>query len=432
MKAQLISFVVVVFLATQSAFSQQPVMQNYRPLGKARVNIFEAPKSDTIAFNGIHVRLGGAFTQQFQALDHSNQYTTDNANSDSPDEDLYLVGIRNGFNNAVANFNIDVQLADGVRLELITYLSSLHHRETYVKGGFIQFDKLPFINSSAVDNLMDYMTIKIGHMEINYGDGHFRRTDNGNAITNPFVGNYIMDAFDTEIGAEVYFQNSGFIGMVGVTEGEIKGSTKGTNQNSGAAVYGKAGFDKQLNQDLRLRVTGSIYNTEDAVNSNYLYSGDRTGTRYENMVQPMAAQSFRAGRYNPDFKNKITSIMINPFVKYQGLEFFGMYETSAGYKGTDDSKERRVNQMAGELIYRFMDNESFYLGSRYNRVFGELETQDIDAYIERYQISAGWFLTPNILAKLEYVNQKYVDFTAGTLLDNAKFNGVVFEAVVGF
>ena len=44
-------------------------------------------------------------------------------------------------------------------------------------------------------------------MEINYGDAHFRRSDNGNAIYNPFVGNYIMDAFTTEIGGEVVPQS---------------------------------------------------------------------------------------------------------------------------------------------------------------------------------------------------------------------------------
>ena len=51
---------------------------------------------------------------------------------------------------------------------------------------------------------MQIATLRVGHFEINYGDAHFRRTDNGNAIYNPFVGNYIMDAFTTEIGGEVY------------------------------------------------------------------------------------------------------------------------------------------------------------------------------------------------------------------------------------
>ena len=62
---------------------------------------------------------------------------------------------------------------------------------------------------------MEIVTVTVGHFEINYGDAHFRRSDNGNAIYNPFVGNYIMDAFTTEIGAEVYLEADGVIAMGG-------------------------------------------------------------------------------------------------------------------------------------------------------------------------------------------------------------------------
>ena len=53
-------------------------------------------------------------------------------------------------------------------------------------------------------SIMKYTTLRVGHFEINYGDAHFRRSDNGNSMYNPFVGNYILDAFTTEIGAEAY------------------------------------------------------------------------------------------------------------------------------------------------------------------------------------------------------------------------------------
>ncbi len=43
-------------------------------------------------------------------------------------------------------------------------------------------------------------------MEINYGDAHFRRSDGGNTFWNPFLENNIMDAFTTEIGAELYWR----------------------------------------------------------------------------------------------------------------------------------------------------------------------------------------------------------------------------------
>ena len=71
--------------------------------------------------------------------------------------------------------------------------------------------------------LFEIATVRVGHMEINYGDAHFRRSDNGNAMYNPFVGNYILDAFTTEIGAEVYARSNGLIAMLGATGGEVHG-----------------------------------------------------------------------------------------------------------------------------------------------------------------------------------------------------------------
>lgn len=448
MKAQIFKTVVVFLLATQYVVAQQPVIQNYRPVSKLGLTVFE-PVKDDVEFTGLNVRIGGAFAQQFQALDHTNQYTIDYLASPelfpTPDKTMLVADIKNGFNLAAANFNIDVQLDDGIRMELITYLSARHHNEAWVKGGYIQFDKLPFLKSDAVDNFMKFTTIRIGHMEVNYGDGHFRRTDNGNAIFNPFVGNYIMDAFDTQIGGEVYFRSNGFLGMLGISEGEIKGDVKGTNVNSGAAFYGKVGYDNQLNEDVRLRLTGSMYTTEDANATNHIYDGDRGGSRYFYAVEPQmfmsrsgvltsinAVDKAQSGRYSPGFSNKVTSFMLNPFVKFQGFEFFGLMETSKGYRGTDEAAERSVNQLSGELIYRLFGNESVYVGARYNQVFGELESGLTDASISRVQLGAGWFLGDHVLAKLEYVNQQYNDYPIGHYFENAEFNGIMFEAVIGF
>jgi hypothetical protein len=65
-------------------------------------------------------------------------------------------------------------------------------------------------------------------MEINYGDAHFRRSDGGQTIYNPFMDNYIVDEFATEIGGEVYLHKNGLFGMVGITNGMIKGHVDST------------------------------------------------------------------------------------------------------------------------------------------------------------------------------------------------------------
>jgi hypothetical protein len=51
--------------------------------------------------------------------------------------------------------------------------------------------------------------------------------------------------------------------------------------------------------------------------------------------------------------------------------------------------------------------------------------------VDRLQISAGWFMTKNIVIKAEYVDQNYTDFT--TLYGaNAGFEGFMLEAGISF
>jgi hypothetical protein len=174
-------------------------MQHFRPLDQRGINIFETPKSDMGGPDEFKVRIGGNFAQQFQSLDHSNNADSVAISATDPTNANRLVNLGPGFNLATANLNIDAQFGDGIRMNMVTYLSARHHQEAWVKGGYIQFDKLPF-NGQIWDDNMKVTTIKIGHMEINYVDQHYRRSDGGQTIYNPFVENYIMDAYTTEIG----------------------------------------------------------------------------------------------------------------------------------------------------------------------------------------------------------------------------------------
>jgi hypothetical protein len=460
MKNQFLKFAfsLFLFLSGFSVYAQQPNyfkgydnIQYFRHYDQRGINVFENIKKDSIIFDGFRVRIGGGFTQQFQGLSHSNDADIVNipvgANQRNRNE---LLPITAGFNTANANLNFDVQLADGIRLNLTTYLSSRHHNETWVKGGYIQFDKLPF-QGKFFDNLMKYTTIKVGHMEINYGDAHFRRSDGGQTLYNPFIENYILDAFTTEIGGEIYFQHpSGVLAMVGLTNGEIKGSvdqltptSADANAQKSPAIFGKLGFDNQAGRDaLRFRVTGSIYNDNSSQN-NTLFWGDRTGSNYflvmeSSVANPTsanpratAANQAWSGRVNPNFNDRVNAMMLNAFVKYQGLELFGTFENAKG-RTANETEDRKVTQIAGDLVYRFGAKENVFLGVRYNTLKGRLIGQTSDSQVNRFAVGGGWFLTRNILLKGEYVNQTYKDFARTDIRSNGKFNGYVIEAVVGF
>ena len=408
--------------------AQQFPIDNLNPRDQRSINAFENPKDSTTVYDGIKVRVGGAFALQFQGIQHENN-ATPNINPTTGVNTNQLYDIGNNFNLATANLDLDVALYDGVNLHLRTFLSSRHHNETYVKGGYLQINKLDFIKKDFLGDFMKYATIKFGHDEINYGDAHFRRSDNAYITNNPFVGNLLMDAFATMVFAEVYYQRDGFIGMAGLTNGRLNQTANGGTSPS---VYAKIGYDKQLDQDLRVRITGSVYNAAQTQRLDF-YDGDRAGSRYYFVMENTAATSsanFRSGQVVPDFKNKVTSFMINPFVKYKGLEFFGTYETAAGRNFTETDR-RNWSQFAGEALYRFGNNENLYVGGKYNQLKGELATgQDIT--VDRFNVGGGWFMTKNILTKLEYVNQKYDGYAPTSILHEGKFNGFVLEAAISF
>lgn len=401
----------------------------YRPHDQRGINVFETTKeADEIPYTGPRLRLGAGFTQQFQGLKHKN--------TSSPAAALYEMGP--GFNLAQANLYFDIQLADGIRLDVTTYLSARHHNETWVKGGFIQFDKLPF-KGKFWDDLMELVTIKIGHMEINYGDQHFRRTDGGNAIYNPFIENYIVDAFSTEIGGEVYVQKNGLFGMLGVTNGTINSSISKQaedatgNKKKNPAIYLKAGIDKTLENDLRLRFSGSYY-LNNKSQRNVLYAGDRTGSNYWGVLEAAGADlkaNFTSGRFSPNFTRNVSAAMLNGFVKYKGAELFATYETSKGNAATETTK-RKMNQYAVDAIYRIGARENVFAGIRYNAVSAEMPGATDDVKINRFAIAGGWFVTKNVLLKGEIVNQQYKNFATTDIRNGGKFNGYVIEAVIGF
>ncbi|RNL89896.1 hypothetical protein ED312_07220 [Sinomicrobium pectinilyticum] len=419
-KLTTIGLLAICGMLTVTVSAQQRNPDNYRSPDKKGINVFESPKDTVSTFDGVRVRVGGSSTLQFQALDHSNSGS------------VALKEIGDNFNLATANLDLDVALFDGVRMHLRTYLSSRHHPEPYVKGGYFQIDKLDFIRPGFLEDVMKYVTIKIGHMENNYGDAHFRRSDNAQAIYNPFVGNYIMDAFTTEVGAEVYYRRNGFISMLGISNGKLNQSVDQPGKTS-PSFLAKLGYDKQVQPDLRLRLTGSVYHTAHSSRT-YLYAGDRAGSRYYFVMENEEATSkgnFTSGRYDPGFSNELTAVMINPFVKYNGLEFFGMYERSSG-KAAGETDTRVWNQYGAELLYRFGNTENFYIGGRYNLATGEETLTYNDVDITRFQLGGGWFMTKNILAKLEYVNQKYDGFETSGILSDGKFDGFMVEAVISF
>lgn len=387
---------------------------------------FEETKLKGEDFEKLKVRLGADFAMQYQVLNHH--------------ADTTLIPLGTGFNLPTANMIIESVLAPGIKVNLTTYLSSRHHNESWVKGGYLIIDELPFLKSESADRIMDYMTLRVGDMDINFGDAHFRRSDNGHVVSNPFVGNYIVDAFSTQIAAELLFRSNGLLLMGALSTGSLKPELAGYNASRGytsydthkeLTFYWKGGYDRQITDDFRLRLTLSGYHSPNH-HFGSLYNGDRAGSRYylvmnratNNAADVDITKNHTSGSWSPGFTSEANAYMLNLFSGYKGFEFFGTYETMSGtsLSGTPVA----LSQWAAEGIYRFGNDSQFYGGLRYNRAWNKN-----DQSITRFQAAAGWQMIDNILLKLEYVKQDYNDFITLYGAD-AGFNGVMVEAAISF
>ena len=422
----------------QDVSIQDSVIQHLRPYTQRGLNIFEAPKFDLTRYRGMKLKIGAAFTQQFQGLNHENTAAPVLVGT-PPVNTNQLMEIGSGFNNAVANLYLDAQLTRGIRVALTSYLSARHHNETWVKDGYLLIDASPW-NVDWMNDIMKYVTLKAGHFEINYGDAHFRRTDNGNAMYNAFVGNYILDAFTTEIGAEAYFRHpSGVLAMIGSTGGEIRGNVTQPSSRS-PSLLAKLGVDRQWTPLVRGRLTGSLYRISKSPAST-LYAGDRAGSRYYMVLENTSATesgNFTSGLINPQFRRSVTALQLNPFVKVGGLELFGVVENSKGNNTAAEVGHRTWHQYAVDGVYRFLPGEPAWIGARYNTASGNLlfgsgaTATSADVRVNRVELAAGMFITQHIMLKGEYVRQDYSNFPTTDIRNGGQFDGFMVEGTVAF
>ncbi|MEA5045454.1 MAG: hypothetical protein VB075_12935, partial [Petrimonas sp.] len=138
---------------------------------------------------------------------------------------------------------------------------------------------------------------------------------------------------------------------------------------------------------------------------------------------------------------KVAAVMGNIFLKFspvQGLslESFTTLE-NAGGRDASEPDVRKSNQFVTDLVVRFGTNENFYVGGRYNTIKADMgaaqgKPNHYEAGIDRVAIAAGWYMTKNVMAKIEYVNQKYNGFPAKSIQDGAKFNGLTLQGSIAF
>lgn len=369
---------------------------------------FEPEKLKKEDFQEVKAKVGGDFAIQLQMLDH-----------ESPIADT-LIDLKNNFNLPTANLHIMADLAPGMRVYINNYMSSRHHNEAWVEGGYLQIDYLPFL--PAADAIMENFTIRAGVMNPNYGDAHFYRSNNADVLHNPFVGNWIMDNYTTNPGLDILYRNNGILALVGVNNGRVNYG-RGNDLGEDLVFNWKLGYDKNINEDLRVRATLSGIHAGEGHSGIYLWDGDRAGARYYNVMQTIgASDNYRSGRWSPGSgQSEMNTYMFNAFFGFKGLEVFGIYENMKGLKYGSD---QHYTQSAIQALYHIGD---FYLGTRYNKV-----SDNDGSDVTRMNFGGGWYMVDNVLVKLDYVTQEYNGPAHSDVVNGGKFSGMVIEAAISF
>jgi hypothetical protein len=218
------------------------------------------------------------------------------------------------------------------------------------------------------------------------------------------------------------YHNNGFLALVGTNNGRVNYG-RGNDLGEDLVFNWKLGYDKDITNDLRIRGTLSGFHVGEGHSGAYLWGGDRAGARYYSVMQTVTAtgDNFNSGRWTPGSgQNEMNSYMANLFLKYHGLEVFGIFESMKGIKSNAD---QHFTQTALQAIYRI---GSFYLGTRLNKV-----SDNDGSTVNRTNLGGGWYMVDNVLVKLDYVTQKY-DGPAHGVIDGGKFNGLVLEAAISF
>lgn len=392
------------------------------------VQTFE-PAKDTSVFTAPTIGWNADLTFNYQGLDQNY--------------DLFgktgEVTLQPGLSLPTANFDVNAKVMSGFNVKLETMFSSHHHNETYVKGGYATIDNLDFIVPGFASDFMQNATIKVGVDDINFGDDQFRRTDNADVMRNPFIHNMGVEAYMQAPHIEVLYRlpANTFV-MVGITNGQVnpddvtavdRNSTSGSSNRPG--LYGKVGFDSQINDDLRVRLSESVYTVHGTNKGSSLYSGDKAGTPSRKIFDDGTDTDFGALWNALSGFSDLTVSKTNFFTRYQDTELYAMFEIADGAdaKGVDMA----MNHYAVDLVQRF-HNDKFYAAARYEKAKLDYKeaTNDLgDAEMTQWQVGLGWFLSKNAVAKLEYIDHERTNnssFVGGT----ADFKGYMISTALTF
>ncbi|HEX8255507.1 MAG TPA: hypothetical protein VF846_20370 [Thermoanaerobaculia bacterium] len=370
-----------------------------------------------------------------QALNHENAYDP---------KGVELAKVSPGFQNAFGNLGFIGRFGKKEEITVVMdlYLSSRNHpSQTYGNEGYILMRGVPENLTSLrfLTPILEKVDIKAGHMLVDFGDAAEHRSNNAIVQKNPLIGNFVVDPNIVSIGMQVSSKPGRFGWLVGGSNGT---TTEDWNVGRGFAYNAKV----YAYPITGLRTSLSYIGTDQSDNPNksgggsqmQMFTGNRSGERYAGVlgggqapgnVFPQAGEKFSAAQFDVTFDNGSPIQLYGHYGRTQDLDING---TAAG------TPEEKWNYYAADARYNF--TPTLYGAVRYSGAqVSKLAGADSDGNVRRIQVGGGFWLSKNLLLKVEYVDQQYSGFSVGQIVNNniaawrdPSFSGLISEVSFSF
>lgn len=364
------------------------------------------------------VQLGVDAAGRFQALESTNAAGADQ-------DESY------GFGSERANIHIYGDVADGVDVYTEAYINPSTASPAINDAGDLRFSE----GYITFTNLTDHpISVTAGAFEVDFGDQHLNRSDNGQVMDNPLVGNYLVDPRAVQSGVELSGTYDALNYAIAVTNGvaDLQGTLGSGNQFTAddrefaysAKVWGTLAKD--------LRGSASFYTTDQS---------DAIATAGGGAAVNPGLRSNLFGQQRSIYQGLVAAnTALNPALG-TGADVKA-YQLDTRYKGFERTTLRahygNLKEDGGQLAGVTDQDWSYYgleavrdltpqthVAARYS------SAEDDDAAttteFEKIQLGVGHELTRNTILKAEWVDQD--NESAGS---DAGFDGFVTEVGVSF
>lgn len=346
-------------------------------------------------------------------------------------------GLNPGFQDPFANLSFLATIPNKLDVYADLYIASRPHPNTmYAHEGYLLFKDIPApFDNSGFENIFKYVNVKVGAFDIDFGDNNYTRSNNAFVSRNPLIGNPLVDPNVEEIGGEVYSIKGPVYWLFGAGGGT---TTEHFDLGAGASAHAKI-WGNPLPD---LRTSASVYYADlsgsgVATEHSDLYAAIRSGGEYSAVF----GGGDSPGQITPLNGEKMLAVQGDatwthwPWEMYSNIGW--TQDVDSNDPAAGDPRESWAYGTIGP-VYHF--TPALYVAGRYSAAFADsVHGVDTSGWVDRIQLGGGYWLTENILTKIEYVYEQYhgFDLSDGVVsgVDAGKspnFDGVVMEVSFSF